>query len=142
MKIIESIRTYIKSCPYLKEYEGALNVDFLGKNATSYSIEEVPVEPIIKRYVDGSSVRQCTFIFCSRELLDMNVRTQLSNSGFYEDFANWLEEESVKGNLPILAANKESRKIEAITSGYVMGEDATTAQYQIQCRLTYFQGRI
>lgn len=67
--IIDSIRKFIRTCPYLQEFDGAVkvNVDYLGEESTAYSIEETPCEPIIKKYVDGSSIRQFEFIFCSRE---------------------------------------------------------------------------
>ena len=84
-----------------------------------YSIEETPCNPIIKKYIDGSSIRQFEFIFASRESYGPDVLNNISNSGFYEDFANWIEEENIKGNLPDLN-DKECR-------------------YQIQMRITYFQ---
>ncbi len=53
MTIIESIRDYIKTCPYLTEL-AKVNVDFLPDDPTTYSIEQTPTEPILKKYMDGS----------------------------------------------------------------------------------------
>ena len=53
MSIIESIRNYLLTCPYLKELSD-VNVDFLPDDPTTYSIEQTPTEPIIKTYLDGS----------------------------------------------------------------------------------------
>lgn len=67
MTILESIRNYIKQCPYLEEFNGAVRVrvDFSKDDeATTYNIEEgVTSQPILKRYIDGSTVRQYLFIF-------------------------------------------------------------------------------
>ena len=139
--IIDSIRKFIRTCPYLQEFDGAVkvNVDYLGEESTAYSIEETPCEPIIKKYVDGSSIRQFEFIFCSRESYGPDVLQNISNCGFYEDFANWIEEENAKNNLPILDG-KECRSIECLTTGYAFQTDVDKARYQIQMRITYFQG--
>lgn len=138
--IIDSIRKFIRTCPYLQEFNGAVkvNVDYLGDESTMYSIEETPCESIIKKYVDGSSIRQFEFIFCSRESYGPDVLNNISNSGFYEDFANWIEEENIKGNLPDLN-DKECRTIECLTTGYAFQTDVDKARYQIQMRITYFQ---
>lgn len=142
MTIIESIRSFISKCPYLSEFSNGINVDYLDNEFTSYSIEEVPSNPVIKTYINGSSVRQYLFIFTSRESYGQDVMQNLENSGFYEHFADWLDEQSMLGNLPILSDNKEARKIEAITSGYAFATDIDKARYQIQCRLVYYKGGI
>lgn len=141
--IIDSIRSFIRTCPHLQEFNGAIkvNVDYLEAIPTSYSIEETPTDPIIKRYVDGSTRRQYGFVFTSCESYGADVLQNISNSGFYEDFATWLEQQSLLNNLPVLEDGKESIKIEAITTGYAFETDIDSARYQIQCRLIYNQGR-
>lgn len=138
--IIDSIRKFIRSCPHLQEFEGAIkvNVDYLGDESTVYSIDEVPCDPIIKKYINGDSIRQYEFIFASRESYGVDVLNNISNSGFYEDFANWIEEQNTISNLPKLE-NKECRTIECLTTGYAFQTDVDKARYQIQMRITYYQ---
>lgn len=136
--IIDSIRTFIISCPYLQE--GAMGVDFLGEDPISYSIQSVPVQPIIKKYVNGDCEKQYVFTLSSRESYGADVIQNMENSGFYERFAEWLDEQTLEGNLPELKGNKSSIKIEALTTGYAFQTSEDTAQYQIQCRLVYFKG--
>lgn len=140
--IIGKIRDFIRTCPYLQEFEEAIrvNVNYLGEEATSYSIEETPVNPIVKRYIDGSTRRQYAFVFTSRESYGADVLQNIANSEFYEHFADWLEECSDNGVLPELEGNKESLKIEATTTGYAFLVSEDSARYQIQCRLIYNQG--
>lgn len=140
--IIDSIRKFIRTCPHLQEFEGAIkvNVDYLGEESTVYSIEEVPCKPIIKKYVDGTSVRQYEFVFASRESYGADVLQNIDNSGFYENFAEWLELQSNSGNLPKLGKPKECRSIESTTTGYAFQTDVDKARYQIQCKLIYFKG--
>ncbi|WP_460377681.1 chloramphenicol resistance protein, partial [Paraclostridium bifermentans] len=113
MTIIESIRSFIKQCPFLEEFDGAvrIGVDYLDSEATTYSIEKVPCNPIIKKYVDGSSKRQEQFIFSSRESYGEDIFKNLDNINFYEKFASWIEENNDNENLPILD-NKEALSLE------------------------------
>ena len=138
--IIDSIRKFIRKCPCLSEFNGAVrvNVDYLESKPTTYSIEEVPTQPIIKKYIDGSSLRQYEFIFASRECYGPDVLQNIDNCGFYEDFANWIENQNLDGNLPILK-DKVCRSIECLSNGYAFQTDVDKARYQIQMRITYFQ---
>lgn len=137
--IIKALRDYISQCPYLYEFNKGINIDYLDNDSTTYSIEEVPCEPIIKRYINGDTKRQYDFIFASRESYGADVFQNIENSGFYEDFSSWIEEESSKGNLPSLEGNRESLEIRVSTTGYAFQTDDNSARYQIQLKLIYFQ---
>ena len=137
--LIKALRDYISQCPYLYEFNKGINIDYLDNDSTTYSIEEVPCEPIIKRYINGDTKRQYDFIFASRESYGADVFQNIENSGFYEDFSSWIEEESSKGNLPSLEGNRESLEIRVSTTGYAFQTDDNSARYQIQLKLIYFQ---
>ena len=137
--IIDSIRKYMLKCPHLSEFAKGINVDYLGSEADSYSLEETPCVPIVKRYVDGSSIRRFEFIFCSRESYGAEALQNIANCGFYEHFADWIEEQNRIGELPELREGLTSQKIECTSTGYAMQVDEDTARYQIQLRLTYFK---
>ena len=138
MTVIESVRSFIENCPCFDEL-ARVNVDFLPENPDTYSIEEEPSQPVLKRYLDGSSQRQFVFVFASRLNYSDEVRNNISNSGFYEDFAAWLEESTENENLPEMANGYSPEKIEALSSGYLfdISGDLSNARYQIQCRLIY-----
>lgn len=141
MSLVKNVREFIKQCPYLKDYEGAIRigVDYLGEYATTYSIESVPCQPIVKKYIDGSSVRQELFIFCSREAWGEDVFQNLENCEFYENFYNWLEEMNRNKRFPYIGNKRYVRKIELLSNGYAFAVDVDKAQYQIQFKITYFQ---
>ena len=139
MKIIEALKDYISKCPYLEEFSESINVDYLSDAYGSYSIEEVPTGPIIKKYINGDSERQFDFIFSSRESYGADVLQNIENSGFYEDFSTWIEEESFNNNLPDLGEGREPIKIEVSTTGYAFQTDINQARYQIQLKLIYLQ---
>lgn len=139
--IVDSIRKFILTCPFLNELDGGirLNVNYLAEDSTVYSIEEVPCEPILKTYINGSSDRQFQFIFCSREPYGSDILQNIKNSGFYEDFANWIEEQNDLKNFPILDNDCISEEIKVLTPGYAFQVATDKARYQIELRLKYLK---
>ena len=138
MKIIESVKNFILTCPHLVEL-AAVNVDFLPESPDTYSIEEVPTNSVLQTYLDGSQERQFVFVFASRFYYSDETRNNIENSGFYEDFSDWLDEQTNKGNFPVMRDGLSASKIEAMSSGYLfdVSGDLSNARYQIQCRLIY-----
>lgn len=138
MKIIESVKNFILTCPFLAEL-AKVNVDFLPESPDTYSIEEVPTSAVIQTYLDGTQERQYVFVFASRLYYSDEVKNNIENSGFYEDFSDWLDEQTNNGNLPIMREGLTPSKIEAMSSGYLfdISGDLSNARYQIQCRLIY-----
>lgn len=134
--LIDSIRTFISSCPFMQDWR--VNVDYLG-DAMEYSIDPLPCDPIIQRYTDGAAKKQYQFAFTSKEEYDQDARINIENSGFYEQFAEWLESRSFAGELPDLETGKSPVRIETMNSGYLYDVDGENARYRIECRLIYTQ---
>lgn len=135
--IIESLRDYFLLCDLLKG--GKLNIDFLGGDK-EYSIDPLPADPIIKKYVDGGTVRQFQFAFTSKDRFDGNALTGIENSGFYQQLSEWVENNNKNAVLPDMNSSKHIPiTVEIMSSGYLFDMDANHARYQIQCRLVYEQ---
>ena len=142
MTIIEAVRNYIKTCPYLKEFEDEVvkvNIDKLEEESTVYSIDESVFEPVVKKYIDGSAEMQYVFLFASREDYGQDFFQNIQNIGFYEDFSKWLDDNTKQGILPDLGEGKKACRIKAISNGYAFQTDVDKARYQIQIRLEYYQ---
>lgn len=137
--IIDSIRDFIAECPYLDDFHKGVNVNFLSEQTVSYTIEEVPANAIVKRYVNGDTIRQALFIFASREFYGADIVQQLDNSLFYEKLSNWFEVQTRQGLLPSLEENRQALRIEATTCGYAFDTEIDKARYQIQFKLEYLQ---
>ena len=139
--IPEAIAEFIATCPYLKffdEIKPKVGVEIMEEEATSYMIESVPANPVVKSYTDGSQVCQAVFAVISRESYD-DLET-IDTSVFYENFANWLTDCSRKKELPKLDGKLEAQKIEATTPGYLYDEEGSSkAKYRIQCVLKYYK---
>lgn len=139
MTVIEYVRNFIQTFPELPEFSKAVNVDYLGEDKDSYSIEPVPANPILKRYLGGDSKRQLIFNFCSRDYIGADILENLDNIAFFEKFQEWLEECTVNNTLPDMGEKREPIRMEAATSGYNFNADIGKGVYQIQCKLVYYQ---
>ena len=137
--LISCVRDYILACPHLEKLNN-LGINFLDKKSNSFSIEEIPTKKIIGGpYVDGSSKRQFIFVVASTFDFSKELQNQIDNSGFYEDFSDWIEENNDKGIFPEMKNGYVPEEIEVDTSGYLYSiyNDLSKARYQIQCKFTY-----
>lgn len=133
--IINALYEYFKKCPLMAD--GKLNVDFLPEKGREYSIDAIPAEEVIERYIRGRA--KCQYVFTIRTVTPYGreVLQQLDNSGFFEQLSEWLREQTNNKNLPAMPEGNEPKSIEAQSTGYLFSATVDTAQYQIQCRLVY-----
>lgn len=142
--MINEIRKFILTCPFLNESSDGgirLNVNYLGEDSTVYSLEEVPRNPVLKTYINGDAEKQFQFIFCSREPYGAEETQNIDNSNFYNDFADWIEEQNILKNFPILNSSCRSEKIEVLSPGYAFQVSTDKVRYQIELRLKYLKKR-
>lgn len=138
MTVIEAVRTWLRMYEPLSK--GRLAVDFLPKQAQTYSVDTVPCKEEVKLYMDGSSLRQFLFVLSSRKFKGEDIGQNTSNLAFYEAFSDWVLLQNQTKNFPVLPNGRLARKIEVTTSGYPFQVDEQgTARYQIQLRMEYFQ---
>lgn len=134
--ILAYIQKFILTCPLL---DGEIvNVDYIGTNMT-YSVDALPCDPVIKTYVDGGKQKQFQFAFTSKEQYDEDIRVNIENSGFYEAFEEWLDEQSMLGKLPDMDEKKSPVGFETKNKGYLYDVQGVYAKYRIECRLIYSQ---
>lgn len=138
MTIIDGVRAWLKTYEGLAD--GRLSVDFLPEAAKSYSVDTVPTTEIVKRYLDGSSIRQFLFCVSSREFYSDNIVQNIDNQAFYEGLAAWLERKSKLRKFPDIGTGRTVRSIEISSTAYpFVVDEHGTARYQLQLKLTYFQ---
>ena len=138
MTIIDGVRAWLKTYEGLAD--GRLSVDFLPEEAKSCSVDTVPTTEIVKRYLDGSSIRQFLFCVSSREFYSDNIAQNVDNQAFYEGLAAWLERKSKLRQFPNIGTGRTVRSIEISSTAYpFVVDEHGTARYQLQLKLTYFQ---
>lgn len=135
--IIEALEQFFLDCELLKE--GCLRVDFLGEKPVEYAIETLPCDPIVKRYANGSTVRQYLFAFGSREYYSQERLQNIQNSAFYEKLSGWVEEKDRSETFPELPDGMEAEGLRVVSSGYLFDGSMKNARYQIQLQLLYYK---
>lgn len=133
--MIEKIRQYLIDNQIIDEGL-RINVDFLGENPTEFALEPIPVNPILERYLNGSSLRQFQFQLLSCNDYGADVFQNIANSTYYENLYNLIESNNEKGILPDI---KGIDSIECLNSGGILDAGTNTARYSIQMRITYYK---
>ena len=133
--MVDKIRTYFFELGIIDENSN-INVDFLSNEPIQYVIEPIPVEPIIRPYSDGGSLRQFVFQFGSREYFGADVVQNMANTEFYEEFSALIEDNNRKGVLPKIDG---IQSIECLSNGTINEDNTDNAKYVIQMRITYYK---
>ena len=133
--MISKIRQYFFDLGIIDENSN-INVDFLSNKPIEYVIEPIPMEPVIRQYADGSSLRQFVFQFGSREYFGADVIQNMKNTEFYEDFSELIEDNNKKGVLPKIDG---IQSIECLNNGTINEDNTDNAKYVIQMRITYYR---
>ncbi|MBQ4086998.1 MAG: hypothetical protein IJC78_01980 [Clostridia bacterium] len=137
--IIDEIRKFIaEECPLIKG-KRTLKLNCLEENAPAMTIEQVPGNPIIKRYTDGGSQRQAIFVIASREEYDVQLWKQVQAANFYENLQAWMEKVSRAKQLPKLGDGLTAQRMEVTSCGYMFSNNEHTARYQVQCKVIYYK---
>lgn len=138
IRVIEAIRDYIQACPLLDDL-AIVEVDFLDKRKGCYSIDPVPAQQVVEEDIMGNRTYEYPFAFTSRE--DMQGLSQrIDNNVFYEDFAEWMNDQTQEHIFPILNENQEVESIHCVNWGVLLrADESRTGMYQIMCKLRYTQ---
>lgn len=136
--MIEKIRDYISTCPYLIEYTELL-VNYLAPNSATYSVNEGQgYDPIVDTYTNGNKEMQFIFTLDSRLVWNENLENNIKNSKFFENFSNWLENNDDNGIFPNVNGIIPET-IRATSNGFIYATDSNEAIYRIECIFTYLK---
>lgn len=138
MSLISAIRTFILTYAEL-DADAPVWVDYLGAVPVEYSIVPLPGTRTLEIYLDNSKRCAKPFAFKVTDYTADDAR-RLANEEFAEEFAEWLDEQTISGVLPALDSGKVAERIEATSWGYIEQQGASeTAVYLITCQLIYDQ---
>lgn len=136
--MVSEIRDWLRTCPLIDKND-RFCVNYLDAEPVSFCLEETPNTAVVRRYTDGSSIREKTFVLAATQDYSSDTLSQIANSGFWEKFSDWVEAQNRKHTFPAMRSNQTPRKIEVTTTHYLYGTTEDTARYQVQMKLTYFQ---
>lgn len=139
--IIEALFDYFDNCPLMTG--NRLNVDYLpedtGEAGVEYSISIPPTDEVLQRYTDGGARCRLPFEISSVNDYGSDEAQNMLNSGFYDQLAIWLRQQSRLRRFPNLPKGFASRSIRAVGAGYLFQPDVNSGKYQIQCEIEYYR---
>lgn len=114
------------------EYQ--INTNMLSNDINNYSIDKVPTQTTVERWITGIEIHRDVFSFRSRMAYSQDVINNLSNIGFFEDFEAKIYDNNKKGILPEIEGIE---KIECLNCGTMNFAETNTAEFDIQIQITY-----
>lgn len=133
---ISKLRTYlfsiIDTLATDKNYQ--INANMLSNDINNYSIDKIPVQQEVERWITGMVIHRDVFSFKSRNAYSQDVINNLSNIGFFEQFESIIKSNNKKGVLPEI---KGIESIECLNCGTMLSSDTNTAEFDIQIQITY-----
>lgn len=138
---IQAMLEWLASCPLattLNNGDVAFSIDYLGSDPCQFSLESTPTAPILEQYI-RSSLRAKNYILASRMSYTEDLVQQAANSAFWDDFAEWVEDQALAQNLPRLEGGKTAEAVVCLSPGYILDQGASTCRFQIQLQLQYYQ---
>lgn len=134
--MIEKIRQYFIDNNIIDD-NCRINVDFLGEEPTEFAILPIPINPKIsnQQYIDDSGEREYQFQLLSCNDYGADVIQNMSNSSYYEQLYEKIEELNDNGILPKINGIET---IECLNNGAILNAGTNTAKYSIQMRIIYY----
>ena len=144
---IAALRAWLKTCPLIADEQEATGAAFriagLDEEATAFSIEDSPGDPVLTEYLSGRDMAKNYLFLSRREYGEADVLT-VQNSGFFEQLTDWVLAQNDCGHLPDLSEcgrDKQSLSVSVTSTGYIVTISAGSCRMQMQLRLTYYQPR-
>lgn len=112
-----------------------INANMLSNKVGNYSLDKIPVQQEVERWVTGIEIHRDVYSFRSRKSYSQDTIVNLKNIGFFEDFESIIKSNNRKGILPDIE-NIES--IECLNCGtMISNDDGKTGTFDIQIQITY-----
>jgi hypothetical protein len=106
----------------------------LSKNVNNYSLDKMPTNSTVEKWITGFEIHKDVYSFRSRQEYSANEINNLQNIGFFETFESIIKSNNKKGVLPKI---KGIESIECLNCGTMLSADANTAIFDIQIQITY-----
>ena len=133
---ITKLRSYlfdiIDAIVNVKNYQ--INADMLSNDINNYSLDKIPTNNTVEKWITGEEIRKDVFSFRSRKAYSQDAINNLSNIGFFEIFENIIKSNNKKGILPDI---KGIKSIECLNCGTMARAETKTAEFDIQIQITY-----
>lgn len=112
----------------------SLNANNLDNEPNNYSLDKIPMQKTIRKWVIGTKIQRDVYSFRSRTTYSQSTITNLKNMGFFEDFEKAIETNNKNGILPDIDNIISIECLNCATMNYA---ETNTAEFDIQIQITY-----
>ena len=120
----------------LSDKKYSINANFLLNDINNYSVDRIPVAPIIENYI--IPIKKCreVYEFRSRNTYGLDEAENLKNVGFYETLEDIIKSNNYKGVLPNI---ENIQNISCLNVGSLNIADTDTCEFSLQVQIEYLQ---
>ena len=115
-----------------KKYQ--INANMLSADINNYSIDKIPTETVVEKWITGNTIQRDLYSFRSRNSYSQDTLNNLLNVGFFEKFEDIINSNNEKGILPEI---ENIERIECFISGCMTNASTISAEFDIQIQITY-----
>lgn len=132
---VTKLREYLMSViSEIKESYEQLNVDFLSNEPENYSLDKIPTEKEVERWIIGDIIHRDLYSFRSRMNYSADVISNIENIGFYETFEKKIKQKNDTNILPDIDGIES---IQCLNCGTMARANTNTAEFDIQIQIQY-----
>ena len=111
-----------------------LNIDMLSNEIGDYSLDKIPTQTEIEKWITGIEIHRDVFSLRSKKAYSQDFVVNLENIGFFEAFENKIKDNNEKGVLPDIEGIEG---IECLNCGALNVADTNEAIFDIQIQITF-----
>ena len=133
---ITKLRTYLFSIidTLLTDTKYSINANMLSADPNNYSIDKIPTEPKVEKWIIGDEIHHDVYSFRSRNNYSQDTLNNLKNIGFFEVFESKIKSNNEQGILPQIDGIQEIR---CLNCGSMNNASTNTAEFDIQIEIDY-----
>ena len=131
-KLREYLFSIIDKISSTEKYQ--INANMLSNDINNYSLDKIPVEIEVEKWIIGIAKKRDVYSFRSRMAYSQDTINNLKNIGFFEIFERAIETNNNEGVLPDIQGIES---IKCLNCGTMSNADTNTAEFDIQIQIEY-----
>lgn len=132
---VSKLRVYLMNIiSSLNEQYQQVNINFLSNEPDNYSLDKIPTESTIEKWIIGDILHKDVFNFRSRMNYSADTISNIENIGFFETFEKIIYNNNEQNILPDIQGIEN---IQCLNCGTMNNANTNTAEFGIQIQINY-----
>ena len=134
--VIENIVEYLSACPV---FDGVgINVNFLDGEPSAYSLDNIPCNPVLKKYADGGLLCEKRFVLALRKDSGRMASRNVEVATECEQIENWILSQGRAGCLPKLENGMVACSLEMVRSFGITNTASMDVRFEAELQLIFY----